>query len=65
MAQTGCKGCTERQVGCHSKCEKYKAFQEMLAIRAKNRNAYREGESAVIQSSIRRRAARGGRKPKQ
>ncbi len=23
-----CKGCTERHVGCHSSCPKYKAFLE-------------------------------------
>lgn len=22
-----CKGCTERHVGCHAKCEKYKAYK--------------------------------------
>lgn len=23
-----CKDCTDRELGCHSKCEKYKAFKE-------------------------------------
>ena len=25
-----CKDCTERHVGCHATCEKYKAFREDL-----------------------------------
>ena len=31
-----CYGCTDRKVGCHSKCEKYKAYKEKHdAINAK------------------------------
>lgn len=31
-----CKGCTDRQPGCHDKCNKYKAFNdEREAIRNK------------------------------
>lgn len=26
--QSNCLGCTRREVGCHSKCEDYKEFQE-------------------------------------
>ena len=26
-----CYNCTERRVGCHSKCDKYKEFKEKLA----------------------------------
>lgn len=26
-----CKECTERHIGCHGKCEAYKAFQEYNA----------------------------------
>nr|DAN31560.1 MAG TPA: hypothetical protein [Caudoviricetes sp.] len=25
-----CKGCTDRQPGCHDKCGKYKAFHLMM-----------------------------------
>ena len=28
MIDAPCKGCEERHVGCHSKCEKYSAFLE-------------------------------------
>lgn len=27
MAQAPCKDCKERELGCHSKCEKYLAFK--------------------------------------
>lgn len=26
--QSTCLGCTKREVGCHSKCEEYREFQE-------------------------------------
>lgn len=28
MLKAPCKGCEERQVGCHSKCTKYKQFKQ-------------------------------------
>ena len=28
MKDNGCYGCTERKVGCHAKCEKYKKWKE-------------------------------------
>lgn len=28
MISAPCKGCTDRCVGCHSSCEKYKEFQQ-------------------------------------
>ena len=40
MRDSGCKGCTERKVGCHSQCEKnakYKAQMEQI-------NKYRRNE---------------------
>lgn len=30
MNNNGCKDCTDRQIGCHSTCERYKAFREQL-----------------------------------
>ena len=29
-SNNGCKDCTDRQIGCHSNCERYKAFREQL-----------------------------------
>lgn len=28
--RTPCKGCEDRKVGCHSSCEKYKAYREII-----------------------------------
>ena len=35
-----CKGCTERHMGCHSECEKYKAEK-------KDVSAYNQSEAAL------------------
>lgn len=29
MTDSPCKGCEEREVGCHSSCERYKDWQEV------------------------------------
>ena len=40
---TPCKGCTDREVGCHAKCERYakyrKPFDKAIADREKRREA--------------------------
>lgn len=38
-----CYGCEERQVGCHSKCEKYIAYRK--ALDAKNEMIRREKDA--------------------
>lgn len=30
MTESNCKDCKERHSGCHSECEKYKAFREKI-----------------------------------
>ena len=32
-----CKGCEERELGCHGKCEKYKVYRETLMADRKKR----------------------------
>ena len=34
-----CKGCSERECGCHAKCEKYAAFR-VEADKARERRGY-------------------------
>ena len=35
MAKVGpCKGCKDREVGCHSKCDKYKAWLDEVHAEA-------------------------------
>ena len=43
MSKAPCKDCPDRHLGCHSQCEKYKAYTEerkrISDLRMKNRNA--------------------------
>lgn len=39
-----CKGCKDRYVGCHDKCDKYLAFRKQLD----ERNAKEHAESKVF-----------------
>lgn len=54
MLKAPCKDCTDRDVGCHSVCEKYKAFdkerKEFLAMRS----AILQEEYAYIQATMKR-----------
>ena len=37
-----CKNCGDREIGCHSKCEKYKTFRKPLDKAATARNNLRK-----------------------
>ena len=37
-----CKNCGDREIGCHSKCEKYRTFREPLDKAAIERNNLRK-----------------------
>lgn len=39
--------CPDRQVGCHSKCEKYREWKEMVEKANANRYAYKETDINV------------------
>lgn len=39
MKDNGCYGCTERKVGCHSKCERYLKWKEEYDKKAKLKRA--------------------------
>lgn len=64
---TPCKDCNDRDVGCHGKCEKYKAFQERLREDRKKRvEAYapeqmHENYSRNLHQKIQRRQRTEGR----
>lgn len=46
MPSNSCMGCTERYVGCHSKCEKYqnwlKIYHEQIKVQKKKDREYRD-----------------------
>lgn len=41
MSASQCRGCTKRQVGCHSTCESYLAYRKELEER-KRRQAHQD-----------------------
>lgn len=53
-----CKDCTERYVGCHSKCAAYKSYsEENQRLREKIQNEKRMD----FNPNVKRRTQRGGR----
>ena len=53
-----CKDCQDRKVGCHSVCEKYKAFQESREVALKNKRAYSDANRYMAESIAKRRRRR-------
>lgn len=45
-----CKGCDERQIGCHSTCERYKAFRAALNEQNAKRAEIRSVDDAKAMS---------------
>ena len=48
--------CTEREVGCHSKCEKYLAWRAEIDTANANRWAYKESKVSVWNKKPRKRS---------
>lgn len=48
MNYAPCKGCTERVVGCHSNCEKYKEFKDYVAKIRKNEKKEHISRSTIF-----------------
>ena len=48
-----CKNCTDRQMGCHGKCERYKAYREVMDEAARKRYAAGEAEGLEIEGKLR------------
>ena len=58
---TCCFGCTERKLGCHSTCEKYKIFKEKLykIYTARWENARNKRATVSKQKSIDKKIKNG------
>ena len=57
--KSGCKGCNDRHIGCHSSCEAYRAFcQRNAAIKAKRRAETADPKMFVIQTKWLKRCLR-------
>ena len=45
LVQAPCKGCEERQVGCHSQCERYLSYVKMKDEQKKELDEIRYSEN--------------------
>jgi hypothetical protein len=59
-----CKGCAERAVGCHTVCEKYKAYRAEMLEQYEKRLERSEVTSFQNKTKARVRAARRAAKRK-
>jgi hypothetical protein len=50
--KSGCYQCTDRKVGCHSKCEKYKGWKAEYDAKAAEIRAARDREHEIASVSI-------------
>lgn len=51
MIDSGCKGCTERTLGCHSKCQRYAEYRKQID----RLNKYRRNEKRCDALEIERK----------
>lgn len=49
-----CMNCSDRFVGCHSKCERYKAYRKMIDERKKQKMKHKGTAFDVYKSTVRR-----------
>lgn len=52
MAQANCKGCQNRHVGCHSKCEIYQEYKKKQDALLRAKNLYKEADALLVQRTI-------------
>lgn len=52
MAHANCKGCENRHVGCHSKCEIYQEYRARQDALLKAKNLSKEADAMEIQRRI-------------
>lgn len=50
MARNECKDCKNRSVGCHSRCNSYKAYKEETKRINEKRQLYNEKENMLYRS---------------
>lgn len=51
---SGCRYCTNREPGCHSSCETYKAFKNEIARINKVRDKYNLAPASLYANKFRR-----------
>lgn len=55
MRNSPCKNCSDRVVGCHDTCDKYKQFKQEVTQYREAKEKQRIGETLDINRSIRTR----------
>ena len=58
MPQPGCKGCAERHEGCHSGCERYKAFRKELDDKNRRKRLENAARNSLIEQAKKRKEER-------
>ncbi|MCR4886288.1 MAG: hypothetical protein K5919_05170 [Clostridiales bacterium] len=53
MKNAPCKGCEDRRLGCHGKCEKYRAWRAGMDQAARRRQLEHAADDANIQGVMR------------
>ena len=53
-----CKGCPKREIGCHSKCEAYRAYREPIDAMNKARHLQKPIKELAIDHTIRSQKAK-------
>lgn len=66
MIKAPCKGCWDRKLGCHGRCERYAEFRKKLEKANEQLIAENEIDRYIVQNSIKRSAkkqrSKGGKK---
>lgn len=47
---SSCQNCKHREVGCHSKCENYKTFQEQMTQINEKRKKFNHSLNIILKS---------------
>ena len=53
MKNAPCKGCEDRRLGCHGKCEKYRAWRAGMDEEARRKRLAKLGDEAAIMAVLR------------
>ena len=49
-----CMGCGDREIGCHGKCEKYKAWRQMINQRNEQEREFKKSRDTLSEEQKRR-----------
>ena len=58
MTDPGCKDCAERHEGCHSRCERYKAFRKELDDKNRRKRLENAATNSLIEQAQKRKEER-------